>query len=870
MENAKAMQSEERADSILPLIRELSRVTLSPQTYTDYFELPEIMENIDFVLNSNSRVMHYPELTDDEIKGMIGLILSLANTPYSLRGSLLIAPCIKYLLIEACKEADTGFGIMKKMIRIARDWFEALRQAPKAKKDYCRQPDIKESPLFRFHLDAYTYSKVNARTLPSLYKAYAYQLHKATRKKEENMFQTGYSETTFESYVRVARFFFKYLPEWIKSRNKHPEFITEEYIQEFSKGYAHEEKRLEDKELSETALNYESRLRDLIELKTVKPKSHDRQSSIDVSTMDPADGAVRILLEAEGEVKIAWERHNVKDGEDNDDPDAEQIDIAAYEAEHQVDLYNIDDDQAKEVTTARKPTIDRRYEDKLNLRNFHFWWDASYLNLFHYAIIYQAFYDLWKVSSYYKAIIAYLQLLIHSGRDERKLLDLKIAGDDIEIEPNTLLHKEGKHYLISPPLIDLKKPNADGNCLEVASLIKVPLPESIGNNLSRVIVHGNRYVFTYTNKKNEVKRLSLVDIERFLERHINGAYPEYQLKISVAKIVQSFLPLYAHRFGMDPIVCCYVSGEDPHRYYTSQLHYIRLDHAMLEQEYLSTHQRVAEAIKDNLLQCIINNYIDGDDQAAYRWLERNRVERDNSIKVSNHSNLPGYGSPIICKEEYIRMLVEALKDALQSSTEVINQHNLLAVYTYLCLQFATGLRPRNDPDILKEDYNSNAGLLAISDKQSAKYFEKRILPLPKVTKALLDRLISNSERLKLFRAQHYNPSALTEEISKLFFLADHESGEIKEFTLKEMRALINTTDVYYSLPMNMPRHYMRNYLYQKGIANDLADAWMGHQRNGRELFNIVSSADFNSAVMVCLPAIEEMLGSLGFDDMRKL
>lgn len=866
--------------SLNDILLQLYEVTLTPLGKDEHINSPEVLNTVDYILKSNSRLTHYPEISDAEIQDVINFILQLVNTPPNLQGCLVVEPCIKYLIIEACKDINVPFGTKKKIIYIIRDWFAALKASPKAKKLYSKRPDIGDFPLFRFHIDAYNDQKISKKYRSPLYKAYAYQIHKAIRKNEEHKKKAGFSDETHEAYVRSARFFFKYMPPDIKTKPFYPDVIPKEYIEKFARQYDKTENRNYDGPLTVAAKAYIEKFSSLLQCKRIIPKPHEGRAhgegramgasrgKDDILKPKPVDGEINII-QTDGylpHIEEYIERLDEFDeglGENDEENECKE-----FEAPTEINIYDISDEENDLIVT-RKPSINKRYEDIINLRNFHFYWDSNYLNLFHYSIMYKVFQDNWNKSSYYNSIIVYLYVLIHTGIDNRKLLDLKIVSSDEENKESIALFKgENKCYILNRSLIQLKKLDSNANCFNASPIVKVPIPETASKLFPKILEHNSSYVFSYVNKSDRAVRLSLVDIENFIDKEIKGAYPQYNLKISPSKISRSFIPLYHHRFGLDPIICCYISGEDYHRLYKSQMHYIHLEHSTLEREYYKTYELVKAAINRNLSECVFRGFLNGDVKSAFsKFFETKKVEKKgHDISYSAQESF-GYGSTIVCDEEYIRSMIEELKKGVLDEMDMARRHNLYTIYTYLCLQFNTGLRPRNNPEITWNDYSAGSCTIAIQDKQSAKYHEKRFLPLCRVANSLFKELKNGFKDLQRHIAIYKSPLVMREEQAKVFFFVNAETGKFENFALKKMRETLQSIGINYTLPMNMPRHYMRNYLYHAGISNDLADIWMGHQHSGKEILNIASSAAYGKTVRECLPVIESMLDRLGFRDI---
>lgn len=225
----------------------------------------------------------------------------------------------------------------------------------------------------------------------------------------------------------------------------------------------------------------------------------------------------------------------------------------------------------------------------------------------------------------------------------------------------------------------------------------------------------------------------------------------------------------------------------------------------------------------------------------------------------------GYGSSIICSIETVRKFISAISDQISSETDLISRHNLFAVYTYLCAEFSFALRPRNRPNV-HIDYKNSVTI--VQDKQSMKFYEQRILPLPHPLSSLLVQMRDGFKGLKFHIGKILYTQAILYKWDKHFFLINKKSGRKEDFMLTEMKKVLAEFGIPLAMPPNFPRHFVRNYLYRAGIANDLIDAWVGHQHFGREMMNITAGAMPQMALKECFDRIEVMLAELGFRELK--
>lgn len=836
------------------ILQKLYSITFTPKI-ADYLNNPEIQSLIDYIKKSHIRETDYQDATDEDIEEIICFLLRLVNTPEDLRGALAVEMSIMYLVESALNIINLQHPYNNSIIAIAKEWFEALKQSPH-KKSFIKKPHIEKSPLLMFHVMAFKDSELSQNKIRTLYKAYAFKIHIDIRHNEN----LNIERTTHISYIRAARFFFYYISDGIKNKSQHEPEIPDEYIKIFIDRYK-EINKGNINTPSDTAENYERMFISLITRKELKPKHFLGRISDTYIDFSPPDGTVE-TFEPENSPP---EFNHVELEHDSE----EEVDeFADFESSHRDPDYIFINE--KDKTIPIKPSLGRNWMDIINLRSYHFYWDSTYINLFHYSIIYKVISDLWDKSSFYNSVITYLYLLMHTGIDSRCLLDLSYTDDanhpnnDLSDSNLKLTKINNRFYILVPTIVNLGRIEERHNCLNTSNKIHVPLPDAVNKMISKLQLK-SKYVFSYKNKKNRTVRLDLEIIEEFIEKMINRAYPQYKLKITLSRISRSFIPLYSRRYGLDPIIGCHISGIDYFRLYGSQLHYIYVPHDKLEKQYLSTHKLVESSIQKNLSMCIKEGFIKGNINKKCLLFDLS----SEAIATPANTNFAGYGSTIICNKDYIFGIINTLKKAILNERDYIKRHNLYSIYVYMGLQYSTGLRPRNDPEIKWNYFNLHAGAIVIKDKQSSKYHEERILRLPALLKKLLNRMLLGFDKLQLYIAKNLFPSTLAEKRERIFFFID-DNGRFIDFTLNRTKETLKGIGIDYYLPANMPRHYMRNYLFHSGISNDIADIFMGHQHAGREMMNITSSAITKEIMMECLPIIETMLTDIGFEDLKYL
>lgn len=845
------------ATSIQNVIQTLYKVSRTPfkiesgvpyPPKKDYLSNPDTVFYITAIQNSMAiKPLKDQGLVDEDITTVILFILQLVNTQIDLEGVLSIEPSLEYLFNEAFGEA----GITKENADrtaieiIMEEWFKKLKKNPQYTLNFYEKcPDYEKSPLLSYHAVAYDSCKLPDGTFP-FYATYAYELHKRLRFNE----RLGLDSNTHVGYVRSIRFFFLHCSAETKKRTDLTSgYLPASVIKDFLAGYkASRMGHSKSENIGETAESYQVRIYDLWHERAIPSRQRFRKGgnkaskqSDDLSSPgtieeDPEFKSTGLLFDDDDDEKDDW------DGSEHN-PD-EDWNFASRPGEE------------TQITTDKDPEIhDKNWIDRFHLRNFHFFWETKYLDLFHYAILYHAMsalLDEKQPALKKRILVIYFYLLIHTGIGSKRLLDLR--GSSKTIIPDTepaLIRITNRYYLLNPILAKLRTGPEPGICFPISSRVYIPIPDRIAKLFPHDILK-NEYIFSYANKDKKTVRLHPDSIFAFL-KNVNASFKRYTPKITLARIASSFLPLYHHRYGLDPILGCHISGKDRQRLFGAQMHYIYIEHKTLANAYLRTFNEVDLNIRKNFNHCAKIGLIKAKIKPAIR---ENQEE-------TQDSHFPGYGSPFIPKDDYLSSMIKILREAVGNEKDLVLRHNLYTIYTYLGLQFAAALRPRNKPQLPWSRFNSMAGTILIKDKQSVKYREERLLPLPRVMLSLVANLRSGLSTLEDHITRHINMRDQRDNTNIMIFFID-ERGRVIPFTIQEMLTKLNKIGIDYSLPPNMPRHYCRSYLYTR-VSNDLADIWMGHQHLGREVMSIISSAVFADAARICSPHIDTMMAEIGF------
>jgi hypothetical protein len=802
----------------------------------NYLQLPQVKDSIRDVRNSSSRSNLFPALDDDDIRDIILLALELFDVPTSLQGILEVKYPLMITINRFLQRIGGNPALKLQIMAVVEEWLNTLTGTLSMDiYTYKTPPLVQDSPLMYFHFDAYNSSLISG-TCP-LYEAYGWYLHRKIRLHDCKQ----PAKATNKYNITVARCFFEHLPQMYKLLQSYPEYIPDSYINEAFAEWNRINKGSTEP-LSHTALTYKRVFKELLASGRIRKRKLSKRSRRSrASEIDEEDEYFFPDGSREGY------RIRTIDQEDKDDHD--------YPVpENRIEL------PGKGRILDRIPPIKRGWADIIHLRNFIFFWDKKYLNLFHYTALYMILSMLQGISVLYDMIVLYVFILIHTGLPYKALIHLTTAPrspkDDLPV-----LRKIGDRYFIHMPLIIDRDSKAWDGCRLSLDAVLIPLTNKICALIDRLPIPKSGPVFAFAPRPGEKKiHLDIDAINKVLERCINKSpFRKYDLRITVARISRSFPALYCSRFGLDPIVAAFIKADKREQLYKAQAHYVFLPINDFYSQYMQAFNKVDHAILANIAKCVQSNIISDPYPPASPisilfpdTTHMEQVERDEGI-----------GSQIIPSHQFIRHRVEKLRAAVYAAKDKIQRFNRLAVYVYLCLQFTAGLRPRNAPELFWLDYDTNNVLTIIRDKESRRYHEERILRLPELTHDLLMMLRQEFNRI-INHFEIKRDVRILESKRNRMFVFFNDDGSTVDFTIARANDLLRDIGADFGLPDNMPRHFLKNELYHKGICNDIIDAWLGHSHDGREILNYASSSCLAQAAELCIPVISTMLEEIGF------
>lgn len=810
---------------ITTCISDLYRRSETPKTTGTEYTSSAVPDSILALQDSDLRAKEYPDFSDQDISDFVHFVLRLCDAPADLRGFLRAEACIQHMIDVFLTDAASTNIIAEQVKAITVHWLQKLREhVPTVVAILSSRPLIESAPLMSFHIYSFVRSLLPNGTHP-FYTAYAHRLHLAIR----SLKRKNPSPSFYISAIRAARYFYLYIPDDILSLPSHPIAMPKSYIAAF---LASLRNSVRSNDINELLVVYERLFEHVLKRKSIRKRKKSRSSR---------------------------KKKRGSGGDDTEFPpgDIENV-ILATGSDEFIDFANDDFilTDANELVVQKKPSLSRSWMDCSNCNNHHFPWDTECLKLDEMHTIYSSCVQNWGNSELEDRIIIFLLLQMHYGFDTNTLFQLS-SGDANAIPRIEELY--GSLYIITNPPI-LRADETHSGCIKPSKFVYHLVPEKI-SHLIRLRLKPSGPFFVFSDVAGDNQQMSLPYVIQYLNKFVNRGNSFF---VTLSRIQSSFGTLYANRYGLCPIHCCYVSGTVIHKLYQAQLHYIYCSAASLEKEYLAAFGRADSRIATAPHFAPERKQLHAAHPDNYSLF----FEFDNTIAPDT---LPaqGYGSTKVPLTNNLKALVDSIKQAMVNAIDIVTMHNIYVCYAYLCLEFASALRPRNEPDDYAVQYIPQRKSVIIRDKMSPQFREERVISLPDTADIILSKLHDNFTRLRTLIAANVNSHFLNEIQDDLFFFIDDHGNKLG-FTLKIFHDVLRKANINYEFPDNSPRHFVKTYLHDNKISIDTSDTWSGHSRSGREALNAASSIIPGETLSRCINVVEAMLRELGFEDVPYL
>ncbi|NLS14237.1 hypothetical protein HGP28_15235 [Vibrio sp. SM6] len=277
------------------------------------------------------------------------------------------------------------------------------------------------------------------------------------------------------------------------------------------------------------------------------------------------------------------------------------------------------------------------------------------------------------------------------------------------------------------------------------------------------------------------------------------------------------------------------------------------------------------------------------------------------VKVSSNNDSSttqiGFGSEFTPTLEVLQSLVNELEseldwwsafEASQSLDNVLAYHNAYTLYTVYMLLSATGYRAVSNPLPTFSFALMRHNAICISDKDNSVTFaHMRVIPCPSVLKSQLGMYQTHLDALARLLAHnfpfesnqfcwhrsHLRFVTMTSKNARLdwhisaknsqrndglFLFFKKKPDEPYRSTNAYPSSITNMSSHLPSLPLNFGRHYLRHYLQQHDVHQELIKFQMGHWVTGENPLEEFSSLCMQEAIEALLPTLDTMLSEIGW------
>jgi hypothetical protein len=839
---------------IITRLRQIARTVPRNTTYDLNPDVASLLRSV------KEKCLDKHDFSESDIEAIVAFSLDLLDIPADLTGVRIAEPCtrqvIEGIFLDVPKNAVTTtsekadiFAIRDRFMAVIDAWYHVLRASGLNQLDLW--PPIGESLPLSYNLTAFKESKIpyskerkgqrkkKDEFPPAMYVAFGYFFHKKLR---ERIMQYR-NPATVKNAEELARIPFEYASDWARKSTVHVpgdygDDLKKDWLENYKKAGRNRSKVLSDS-VEDKRLAFERFLSD----KPGRSKSirvRRIMSGSDEPGNDEAPDDVMLPRTREGR-ELSYR----------------SSESTPYEPPIEVFLgLQNDSGEQKKTGAWRRDTLHSRFVPHP--------WELKPLQLHHYAFIYDVIHMETGRSREKNAITLFYRILMHTGIDPEMLLDLIAFGPESSEDTLDLKKIGDRYYLLNPAIVSLEGSQSP-HCSPTAEKIHIPLPAEIGKQVPLTPADGS-HIFSY-HEENGSPRLTKDQVAKFWTTPDSSAggskkrkKKRYRNGITVTpkNIAYSFYSLYCGSFGLDPFIACHVSGTDHRLIYGPQLHYVHVSHERLDKDFLETFYKV-----DHYIRTVQHQY-------SLAGLIPNKMQKPVKYQkpIVAPTDFAGYGSSVVPDPGFLKDRMNALGDAISNEKDVFRRHNLYVSYTYLALQFATMLRPHDDPNLYWHHFIRRTGTISIADKDSRNHREVRVLRLPERVQTLLIRLQDGRKAFEGKR-QDYCLSRQTTRAEKIFFSVK-ENGVLAPFSFATILSAFASLNLDFDVPHNMARHFTRTRMHENKISNSMAAAWAGHARTGREVASIASTTTLSELSRACLPCIDAMLDDLGIRELEYL
>ncbi|ATX79671.1 hypothetical protein Ga0123461_1252 [Mariprofundus aestuarium] len=444
-----------------------------------------------------------------------------------------------------------------------------------------------------------------------------------------------------------------------------------------------------------------------------------------------------------------------------------------------------------------------------------------------------------------KLEIAYEFILATCGASEKSLEEMISTDQELPFEKGLIYFRRDSGILfVSLNNGNATWPDFDGN--HEQQFMEILLPKEIGLIINR------------SNDERPFRGIiSCVDNQaQQFGVHNAGLTP------TARRIKSSFRTLCAPACFKDQFEASFVTGSMPAQY-GAKAHYCRFDMAELNEKY----QQGVESFVDRLIKFgkmskELETFLHACCQFDLAYLptgyigSRLTADRNEYLEFLKHVRIA-----FNRKNKSLRWL--SGQDQIHCALSLLQHQHL---YLYLLIQLLDALRPPGDKTSFAA---SDHYKLAISKtKDSADYSELNLAPAHSILLAQLQQTETDLDLFTIMMVKHGVPFINYEQdgnYTPLSLTTRKKSGVVvaHRLTASKARSLISDLIVEFNASLQLPfkannlfRHLNATMLF-KDVPEPLLDEYMGHGREGLEIFDEWSTSSFT-----CYPLLEKAVEKL--------
>lgn len=221
---------------------------------------------------------------------------------------------------------------------------------------------------------------------------------------------------------------------------------------------------------------------------------------------------------------------------------------------------------------------------------------------------------------------------------------------------------------------------------------------------------------------------------------------------------------------------------------------------------------------------------------------------------------------------YVRFLIDWVRGGIQLDGELgrIERHNRFSIYVMEMLYFLTGNRPVHRAFADKRDFDLEAGLLLISDKDHANAVNTRIVPLASV---VLEQVRKYQKYVDYILDTNpdwarQSPYRQGSAVRPFIFLIDVRNPRVwRPIRWEDLKRCRHG---HLQSVSNLQRSYLSTRLSDDNCPDVYIDAGLGHWHSGINPYGEHSTLSVSTLTKILLPRLEKLAKDDGWEAIDEI